>query len=86
MATFDNKTVQLIQNVHFHTNVLEFVLGCIPSFDAKFSAMKTNVVDTPSNPRWNFLIIVPFKTLITQRQDQLTLGHMKNNNNMESSQ
>ena len=43
MESFDMKTVQFIQKLHFHRNVLKFFLGCIPIFDVKNSDMKTNV-------------------------------------------
>ena len=64
MAYFDKTTVQFIQKHYFHINVFKFVLGCIPSFDAKISATKNKVDETPSNTRWNFSRIVPFKIKI----------------------
>ena len=76
MTFFDKKTVQLLQNLHFHRNVLKFILGWITIFDAKISAIKTNVNDTPYNPKCGVSTIVPFKTLITQHQDWFLLRHM----------
>ena len=77
MASFDKTTIKLLQNLHLHRSLLKFVLGCIPSFYAKPDSMKTNVYDTPPNPKWYLSTSVSFKTLITQHQDQLPLGHMK---------
>ena len=64
MTSFDNKTVKFLQKNHFHTNVLKFVLGCMPCFDAKISDTKTNSDDTQSNPVCNFSTSVPLKKLI----------------------
>ena len=78
MASFDRTTIQFIQNLHFHRKLLKCDLGFIPSFVVKMDGMNTKVDDTSSNPRWDFLTSVPFKTLITQHQDQLTLRNTKN--------
>ena len=40
MASFDKTTVEFIQNICSHINILKFVLGCIPSFDDKITALK----------------------------------------------
>ena len=77
MAFFDKTTIQFIQKLHFSRNILKFFLGCIPSFDAKIAAMKNKDNETPYNPGWDFSTSVPFKTLITQHQNRLTLIHMK---------
>ena len=55
---------------------MKFVLGYIPIFDAKISAMNNKVDETSSNPIWGFSRTVTFKTLITQHQDQFPLKHM----------
>ena len=75
IASFDKTTVEFIQKLHFHRNILNFVLGCIPSFDDKIAAIKNKVDKTPPNTRWEFLTSVPFKTLITQHQDQFPSRH-----------
>ena len=54
MAFFDKTTVQFLQKNHYHRKVLKFVLDCIPSFDAKISATKNKVDETPSNKNGNF--------------------------------
>ena len=41
--------------------------------------MKNKVDENPSNPRWGFLKGVPFRTLITQHQDQLSLRYIGEN-------
>ena len=56
---------------------MRFVLGCIPSFDGKISAMKNNDDEYPSIPKWKFSTNVTFKTLITQHQYQLILRQTK---------
>ena len=76
MASFDKKIVQFFQNLHVHINILKFFLGWISIFDVKIAAMNTKVDDTPSNIKWNVSKSAPFKTLITQYQDILTLRHM----------
>ena len=38
--------------------------------------METNVDDTSPNPKWDVSTSVPFKILIIQYQDILTLIHM----------
>ena len=76
MVYFENTTVQFCTNLNFHKKALEFVLGFIPSFYIKTSGMKNNVDETPSTPRWYFSTIFPFKTLITQHQDQFPLRFM----------
>ena len=43
----------------------------------KITAMKNKFDETPSNPGWEFLTDIPFKTLIAQHQHWLTLRHMK---------
>ena len=40
MVSFDKKNVQFLQKIHYHKNVLKFVLGCIPSFDTKMYITK----------------------------------------------
>ena len=77
MASFDRKTVQFLQNFHFHRNVLKFVLCFNPRFDAKSAAMKTNADDTPYNTNWYVSTSVTFKTLITQHKYRLSLRHTK---------
>ena len=32
-ASFDKTTVEFLQKLYFHRNVLKFILGCIPGFD-----------------------------------------------------
>ena len=76
MESFDKTTVEFIEDLHFYRNVLNFVLGLFPSFDAKIAAMKNKVDEIPSNTRWRFLTTVPFKTLITIYQDRFRLRHM----------
>ena len=66
MASFYKTTVQFLQKINFHRNVLKFVLGCIPSFDAKISAMKKKVDGTPFNPVSDFSATAPFKTCTPQ--------------------
>ena len=44
MASIDNTTAQILQKLHFHRNVLKFVLGCIPRFDAKITAMRKKLM------------------------------------------
>ena len=61
MDSFDKNKVQFLQNLHFHVNLLKIVLCCIPGFDAKTAAMKTNFDDTPSNLKWDFSTSVTFK-------------------------
>ena len=85
MASFDKKTVAFILKNQFHKNVLKFVLYCIPSFDDKITVTQNKVDENPSNSRWYFLTSVPFKTLITQHQDQFPSRHMAKDN-MGSSQ
>ena len=85
MAPLDQKTVQFIQKLDFHRNILNFFFNCIPSFDSKHSAMKNKVDENLSNPRWYLSKIVPFTALITLHEDLLPLGHMAKNN-MGSSQ
>ena len=66
--------------------MLKFVIGCIPSFDAKISAMKNKVDKTQSNSRWEFSTSVPFKTFITQHQDKFPSRHTAKKNDTGSSQ
>ena len=54
MASFDKTTVKFLQNPYFHINVLKFVLGCIPIFDAKIYVMKNKDDDTIFNTKWYF--------------------------------
>ena len=68
MVSFDKTTIQILHKLHFHRNLLKFVLGCIPCFDAKIVATKNKFDKNPSNPIWEFLTSVPLKTLITQHQ------------------
>ena len=77
MAIFENKTIQFLQNIHFHTEVMKFFLGLISIFDIKVPGMKTNVDEYTSILRYYFSTYVTFKTLITQHQDQLPLRHIK---------
>ena len=65
-ASFDKKIVQFLQNISFHRNMLNFVLGCIQSFAVKTATMNTNIDKTPYNTKWDVSTGVPFKTLITQ--------------------
>ena len=37
MVSFDKTTVQFLQKIYFHRNVLKFVLSCIQRFDAKIT-------------------------------------------------
>ena len=76
MASFDKTMVEFLQKLNFPRNILKFFLGCIPIFDDKITAMKNKVYETPSNPRWEFLTSVQFKTLIKQHQDWLPLRQM----------
>ena len=76
MASFDKKTIKLLQNLHIYRSLLKFVFGCIPSFYAKPDSMKTNVDDNPPNPKWYVSTSFSFQTLITQHQGQLPLRHM----------
>ena len=76
MESFNNRTVGFLQDLHFHTNVLKYFLGCIPSFYVKIYGKKTNVDNTPSDSLWDFSTSVPFLTLITYRQYLLPLRHM----------
>ena len=85
MAYFDKTPVQFLQNLHFYKNVLKSILGFTTSFDTKNSAMKTNVDDTPSNPKQDVSNSFTFKRLISQHQDRLTFRHMKKKD-MEYSQ
>ena len=68
VESFDQTTVQLLQNLHFNRNILKFVLGYISSLYARIDAMKTDVYDTPSNTKCDVSTGVPFKTLFTQHQ------------------
>ena len=77
MESCDNTYVQFLQKLHFYINVLKFFLGCIPGFDAKITAINTEVDDNPSNPKWNVSKIVPIKILITQHQYRFQLRQMK---------
>ena len=54
MASIDKATVQFLHNLNICINVLKFVLGCIPSFDAKIFAMKNNFDKNPSSLIWRF--------------------------------
>ena len=77
IVSFDKTTLQILQKINFHKNVLKFVLGCIPTFDAEIAATKNKVEETPSNPGWVFLTTVIFKTLIIHHKNILPLRHMK---------
>ena len=76
MTSFDKKTIQFIQKLHVHKNLFKFVLSCIPGFDAKIAAMKTNVDKNPPNTKLDVSTSVSFKTLLTKHQDKLPLRHM----------
>ena len=54
MAPFDKATVEFLQKPHFHRNLLNFVLGCIPSVYDNIAAMKKKVDKNPYNTRWDF--------------------------------
>ena len=51
MAYLEKETFPFVQNLNFHTKLMKFVLGLIPSFDAKISGMNTTVDEYPSIPR-----------------------------------
>ena len=76
MASFDKTTVYFLQTINFHRNLLKFFLGCIPSFYDRISVTKNKIDETPSNPIWEFLTSVLFKTLITKYQYIFPLGNM----------
>ena len=73
MVSFDNTTIEFLQKLHYHRNVVNFFLGFIPRFYDKITATKNKLDETPLNPRWEFLTGVPFKRLITQHQYILPL-------------
>ena len=77
MASFENKTVQFLQNLHYYTKEMKFFLGWIPSFDVKIPGIKTNIDESTSIPRCDFSTCVTFKTLIIQYQHWFPLRHME---------
>ena len=64
---------------------MKFVLNCIPIFDNKIGFMKKNVDGTLLSQKWHYSTCVPFKTLISDHQDQFQLRHIAKKD-MESSQ
>ena len=51
MVSLENTTVKYQPKQYFQSKVIEFVLGCIPSFDFKFFDMKINKYELPSFPK-----------------------------------
>ena len=54
MASFEKTTFQFLQNLHFHSKVMKFVSGCIPSFYDKIYGMNNNDDESPSIPKLTF--------------------------------
>ena len=64
MTPVDKTTVLSLQNIHFRSNIIKFVLGFITKVVNIISKMKNNNMDeTPSSPKWDFQTFLPFKTL-----------------------
>ena len=53
LTIFDQEIFLSLQNIHFCSNVIKFVLGIIPKFKNFIAEMKYNHMDeTPSSLRW----------------------------------
>ena len=77
MVSFDKKNGQFLQKLHYHKNVLKFVLSLISILYSNIYAMKNKVHDIPSNTKWYLSTGFPFKKLIEKNQYWLALRHMK---------
>ena len=60
IESFDKTNIEFLTKLYFHINILKFFLCCIRSYDDKITAMKNKVDENPFNPRYIFLISVPF--------------------------
>ena len=54
MIYLENTTVKYLPKHYFQSKVIDFVLGCIPSFDFKNVDMKINKYELLSFPEWVF--------------------------------